>query len=91
MVLAQINSDMNSNYENRKHGGYSKIGHMQYKMIKSFPQIGMENIFEYEYYFPYGQKIEPGQLEKLAELKKQAIIELKQSISAYDMTGVKTR
>ena len=64
-MLAEVISDMNSNYENRKHGGYSQIGNMQAKMLEAYPQIGAENFFADEYYFPLGQKIEPGTLENL--------------------------
>ncbi len=68
MVLAEIISDMNSNYENRKHGGYSQAFNMQRKMIEAFPQIGLENVFASELYLPIGQKIEPGSLESLKTL-----------------------
>lgn len=65
MVLAEVISDMNSNYENRKHGGYSHVFDMQEKMFSAFPQVGIENIFASELYLPIGQKIEPGSLENL--------------------------
>ena len=65
MVLADVISDMNSNYENRKHGGNSQIFGMQEKMFTAFPGIGVENIFASEMYLPMGQRIEPGTLESL--------------------------
>lgn len=65
MVLADLINDMNSNYENRKHGGYSHVFDMQEKMLTAFPQVGIENIFASEMYLPIGQKIEPGTLESL--------------------------
>ena len=65
MVLAEVISDMNSNYENRKHGGYSQIENMQRKMLEAFPEIGLENFFASDVYLPAGQKIEPGSLESL--------------------------
>ena len=64
-MLAEVISDMNSNYENRKHGGYSHVFDMQEKMFSAFPQVGIENIFASELYLPIGQKIEPGSLENL--------------------------
>ena len=67
MVLAEVISDMNSNYENRKHGGYSKIGQMQEDLFNAFPEVGLENIFPEESYFPIGEKIEVGSLESLKE------------------------
>lgn len=79
MVLAEVISDMNSNYENRKHGGYSQVFGMQEKMFLAFPQVGIENIFSSELYLPFGQKIEPGSLEKLKmavdEFQTQNIME----------------
>lgn len=79
MVLAEVISDMNSNYENRKHGGYSHVFDMQEKMFSAFPQVGVENIFASELYLPIGQKIEPGSLEKLKvavdEFQAQNVIE----------------
>lgn len=65
MVLAEVISDMNSNYENRKHGGNSMVFSMQEKVFASFPEVGIENIFASEVYLPVGQKIEPGTLESL--------------------------
>lgn len=65
MVLADIISDMNSNYENRKHGGNSLVFSMQEKMLSTFPEIGLENVFASEMYLPIGQKFEPGTLENL--------------------------
>ncbi len=64
-MLIEVISDMNSSYENRKHGGYSQIAEMQMKMLEAYPQIGLENFYTEEYYFPIGQKIEPGTLENL--------------------------
>ena len=87
MTLIEINSNMNSNYENRKHGGYSKIGEIQLHVLESFPQVGIENIFDNSAYFPFAQKIEPGQLELLAQKKSEALLRLKQAIDAYDMVG----
>ena len=37
MVLAEVISDMNSNYENRKHGGNSMVFGIQEKMFSAFP------------------------------------------------------
>ncbi len=71
MVLAEVISDMNSNYENRKHGGYSHVFDMQEKMLSTFSKIGIENIFASEMYLPIGQKIEPGSLERLKETVKE--------------------
>ena len=71
MVLAEVISDMNSNYENRKHGGYSHVFDMQEKMLSTFSEIGIENIFASEIYLPIGQKIEPGSLERLKETVKE--------------------
>ena len=68
MVLAEVINDMNSNYENRKHGGYSHVFDMQEKMFSAFPGVGVENIFASELYLPIGQKIEPGTLESLKAL-----------------------
>ena len=65
MVLAEVINDMNSNYETRTHGGYSKMFDMQGKMLEAFPQIGVENVFASEVYLPAGQKYEPESLEKL--------------------------
>ena len=65
MVLADVINNMNSNYENRKHGGSSHVFDMQEKMFTAFPEIGVENIFASEMYLPIGQKIEPGTLENL--------------------------
>ena len=65
MVLADVINNMNSNYENRKHGGSSHVFDMQEKMFTAFPEIGVENIFASEMYLPIGQKIEPGTLESL--------------------------
>ena len=48
-MLAEVISDMNSSYENRKHGGYSQIGNMQAKILESFPQIGADTFFADEY------------------------------------------
>ncbi len=79
MVLAEVISDMNSNYENRKHGGYSQVFDMQTKIFTAFPQVGVENVFASELYLPIGQKIEPGSLEKLKvtleEFQAQNVIE----------------
>ena len=65
MVLADLISDMNGNYENRKHGGNSQVFNMQEKLFSAFPMIGVENIFASELYLPIGQRIEPGSLESL--------------------------
>ncbi len=65
MVLADIINDMNSNYENRKHGGASHVFDMQEKMFAAFPSVGVENIYAEEFYLPLGQRIEPGTLESL--------------------------
>lgn len=73
MILAEVINDMNSSYENRKHGGNSQIFSMQEKMISNFGNIGIENFFDSEMYLPIGQKIEPGTLERL----KAAINEYK--------------
>ena len=79
MVLADIISDMNSNYENRKHGGNSLVFSMQEKMLSTFPEIGLENVFASEMYLPIGQKFEPGTLESLkahlAEYQAQNVME----------------
>ena len=64
-MLAEVISDMNSNYENRKHGGNSQVFSMEEKMLSAFPEIGIENIFASEVYLPLGQKIESGTLEHL--------------------------
>ena len=64
-MLAEVISDMNSNYENRKHGGNSQVFSIEEKIISSFPQIGLENVFAEEFYLPVGQRIEPGTLEAL--------------------------
>ena len=71
MGLAEVISDMNSNYENRKHGGYSHVFDMQEKMLSIFPEVGIENIFASEMYLPIGQKIEPASLEKLKEVVEE--------------------
>ena len=68
MILAEVISDMNSNYENRKHGGYSQIGNMQKKMLEAFSSLGTENIFASDVYLPAGQRIEPGSLEGLRKV-----------------------
>ena len=73
MVLAEVISKMNSNYENRKHGGSSMVFNMQEKMLSAFPQVGIENIFASDLYLPVGQRIEPGTLESL----KMAVQEYK--------------
>lgn len=65
MVLAEVIKGMNSNYENRKHGGYSQIAVMQSKLFEAYPNVGVENLFTSEFYFPIGQKMEPGSLEML--------------------------
>ena len=65
MVLADLINDMNSNYENRKHGGNSQVFSMQGKILAAFPEIGVENLFVSEAYLPLGQRIEPGTLESL--------------------------
>ena len=65
MVLADVINNMNSNYENRKHGGSSHVFDMQEKMFTAFSEIGVENIFASKMYLPIGQKIEPGTLESL--------------------------
>lgn len=65
MSLIDVVSSMNSNFENRKHGGYSKIGRMQEDLFNDFPEVGLENIFSEEFYFPIGEKIEVGSLESL--------------------------
>ena len=67
MSLIDVISSMNSNFENRKHGGYSKIGQMQEDFFNDFPEVGLENIFPEESYFPIGEKIEVGSLESLKE------------------------
>ena len=67
MSLIDVVSSMNSNFENRKHGGYSKIGQMQEGLFNDFPEVGLENIFPEESYFPIGEKIEVGSLESLKE------------------------
>lgn len=77
MILAEVISDMNSNYENRKHGGYSQIGNMQKKLFEAFPMVGSENIFASDVYLPVGQKIEPGSLESLREI-----------VAEYDMSVI---
>ena len=46
MVLADVINNMNSNYENRKHGGNSHVFDMQEKIFSAFPEIGVENIFD---------------------------------------------
>ncbi len=67
MVLAEVISDMNSNYENRKHGGNSMVFSIQEKMFSAFPEVGVENVFVSENYLPIGQRFEPGTLEALKE------------------------
>ena len=67
MSLIDVVNSMNSNFENRKHGGYSKIGQMQEDLFNDFPEVGLENIFPEESYFPIGEKIEVGSLESLKE------------------------
>ena len=67
MVLAEVISDMNSNYENRKHGGNSMVFSIQEKIFSAFPQVGIENIFVSENYLPIGQRFERGTLEALKE------------------------
>ena len=67
MVLAEVISDMNSNYENRKHGGNSMVFSIQEKMFSAFPEVGVENVFVSEYYLSIGQRFEPGTLEALKE------------------------
>ena len=68
MVLAEVISDMNSNYENRKHGGNSMVFGIQEKIFSAFPEVGVENIFASEIYLPIGQRVEPGTLEALKEV-----------------------
>ena len=67
MSLIDVVSRMNSNFENRKHGGCSIIGQMQAAFFDAFPEVGLENIFSEEFYFPIGEKIEGGSLESLKE------------------------
>ena len=78
-MLAEVISDMNSNYENRKHGGNSQVFSMEEKMLSAFPEIGIENIFASEVYLPVGQKIEPGTLEQLktivGEYQSEVVLE----------------
>lgn len=68
MSLVEIINDMNSNFENRKHGEHSQIGNMQYNFINGFPNVEKENYFTSPLYFPAGEKIEDGSLDKLSEL-----------------------
>lgn len=79
MVLADVINKMNSNYENRKHGGDSHVFDMQEKVFSAFPEVGVENIFASEVYLPIGQKIEPGTLESLKaavnEYQAQRVLE----------------
>lgn len=65
MSLIDVVSRMNSNFENRKHGGCSIIGQMQVDLFNDFPEVGLENIFSEKSYFPIGEKIEAGSLESL--------------------------
>ena len=65
MSLIDIVSGMNSNFVNRTHGGYSIIGQMQEDLFNAFPEVGLENIFSEESYFPIGEKIDGGSLESL--------------------------
>ena len=78
-MLAEVISDMNSNYENRKHGGNSQVFSMEEKMLSAFPEIGIENIFASEVYLPLGQRIEPGTLEQLksvvSEYQSEVVLE----------------
>ena len=67
MSLIDVVNSMNSNFENRKHGGYSKIGQMQEDLFNDFPEVGLENIFPEVSYFPIGEKIDGGSLESLKE------------------------
>lgn len=67
MSLIDVVRSMNSNFENRKHGGYSEIGRMQEDLFNDFPEVGLENIFSEKVYFPIGEKIEGGSLESLKE------------------------
>lgn len=71
MVLAEVIGDMNSNYENRKHGGNSMVFSIQEKMFSAFPEVGVENIFASENYLPVGQRIEPGTLNALKDVVKE--------------------
>lgn len=67
MSLVEIINDMNSNFENRKHGGVSTIGNLQYNILVNFG-VEKENYFTSPLYFPAGEKIEEGSLDKLSEL-----------------------
>ena len=79
MVLADVINNMNSNYENRKHGGNSHVFDMQEKIFSAFPEIGLENIFASEMYLPFVLIYDPGSLESLkahlAEYQAQNVME----------------
>lgn len=77
--MLEVISEMNSNYEARKHGEYSKIGLLQKEVLEKFPEVGIENIFVSEAYMPLGQKLEPNSLEVLQETVKT--IESKLAVS----------
>ena len=62
---------MNSNLENRKHGGYSQIGNMQADFLKMFPNVETYNFMNREEYFPESQKFMPGSFDELNKLISQ--------------------
>ena len=64
-MLAEVISDMNSNYENRKHGGNSQVFSMEEKMLSALSEIGIENIFASAVHVQLSEKIESGTLEHL--------------------------
>lgn len=62
--------EMNSNYENRKHGGPSKIYEMLSNFAKDHPNIIKENLHQIPFnvnVLPNGQKIAEGSLEEFVK------------------------
>ena len=57
--------EMNTNYENRKHGGKSNIGSLQFSFMQAYPSVDLCNYFDSEAYFPLGEKFVSGSFEEL--------------------------
>ena len=57
--------EMNTNYENRKHGGESNIGGLQLSFMQAYPSVDLCNYFDSEAYFPLGERFISGSFEGL--------------------------
>ena len=79
-MLIEVNNNMNSNFESRKHGEYSQIGKLQEQILEHYPEVGLENIYTENYYFPVGQKIEKESLERLKVIVQEHQMSLDSNI-----------